>query len=200
MSFGSTDFSPDRQLSNATDLTTRVDDETSNSKKSSSIDLEDADIEFNSIAFGDRQQTISASSDHEDLLLPSSVLRSDPTETDPLLQLHHNDVLVSATTVPSSSRRELGNNIEESDEGFQTPTNRIPLITECPPAPRKPKSQKRTITSLLREEGELYCGDDHLQLLIEVDMWLNFLEDEDRKRIKKARRQAGQGRTEARIK
>ncbi|KAI4304638.1 hypothetical protein MLD38_040118 [Melastoma candidum] len=55
------------------------------------------------------------------------------------------------TPLPQARPRQLGQMIGSGDEdeesGFKTPTSperKIPVILECPPAPRKPKTKKRT--------------------------------------------------------
>uniref|UniRef100_A0A7N0R995 Uncharacterized protein n=1 Tax=Kalanchoe fedtschenkoi TaxID=63787 RepID=A0A7N0R995_KALFE len=144
----------------------------------------------------DRHQ--SAEADCEILFKPSHPTKPDnpSAQIHPPQQLHHPGFLTSATasatTASSHHRGLLGEGAEESDDGFRTPTNTIPSTAECPPAPKKAKSQKRSMSWLLQEESsQLYCGND---LVTEVEMWLEFLEEEEdrKKRLTKklARRQA----------
>ncbi|KAH7862996.1 hypothetical protein Vadar_011937 [Vaccinium darrowii] len=54
------------------------------------------------------------------------------------------EILVSSLRIKTPSRGETKKDEEEEEEdGFRTPPSldqRIPLISQCPPAPRKPKS------------------------------------------------------------
>lgn len=53
------------------------------------------------------------------------------------------EILVSSLRLKMPSRGETKKDEEEEEDGFRTPTSldqRIPLISQCPPAPRKPKS------------------------------------------------------------
>ncbi|KAK6146924.1 hypothetical protein DH2020_017836 [Rehmannia glutinosa] len=73
-----------------------------------------------------------------------------------LEEIHENEGEISdkVTTVNYSNYRDLGKQIAEDDDGFKTPTSaehRIPAITECPPAPRKPRPNlKRKAASTSR--------------------------------------------------
>lgn len=49
------------------------------------------------------------------------------------------------------SDRQSEKKIREDDDGFKTPDHRIPVITQCPPAPKKPRpppsKRKRKVSS-----------------------------------------------------
>ncbi|XVE96869.1 hypothetical protein REPUB_Repub02eG0260700 [Reevesia pubescens] len=77
---------------------------------------------------------------------------------------------------------------DDDDEGFKTPTSldhKIPVIKECPPAPRKPKSNQRTASpscsSRIRRNLQLDFSQELDSLFPEP-----FLADLHRKVVKKA--------------
>uniref|UniRef100_A0A7N0VC12 Uncharacterized protein n=1 Tax=Kalanchoe fedtschenkoi TaxID=63787 RepID=A0A7N0VC12_KALFE len=127
-----------------------------------------------------------------------SVSGPDPAEATHPPQLDHGTPITSAATTTrsateeaadrSSPHRVLGQVVVESDDGFRTPTGTIPLTTECPPAPRKPKSRRRSASALLLQDE---IESRRYDLAVEVDAWLEILEEEDRKKRKMARRRAG---------
>ncbi|XP_028065025.1 cyclin-dependent protein kinase inhibitor SMR3-like [Camellia sinensis] len=92
-------------------------------------------------------------------------------------------ILVSSLTIKTRSLGEFKVSDDDNDGGgFRTPTSldqRIPVITQCPPAPRKPKKTLSLTTKRKAASRRLM-----LDLSTEID---SFLADLDGK-IKKVRK------------
>ncbi|XP_058201631.1 cyclin-dependent protein kinase inhibitor SMR10-like [Rhododendron vialii] len=77
---------------------------------------------------------------------PSSAASTEIQEKDEQREqeVGKHEILVSSLRIKTPSRGEIKKDREDEDEdGFRTPTcleQRIPLVPQCPPAPRKPKS------------------------------------------------------------
>ncbi|CAB4284492.1 unnamed protein product [Prunus armeniaca] len=81
--------------------------------------------------------------------------------------------------------------VDDDDDGFKTPTSlehRIPPMTKCPPAPRKPLRKRKVVTSSSTSRRRIQFQFDHLDTKeLEAFFASNFLLQDLRAKIKKAK-------------
>ncbi|KAK8476550.1 hypothetical protein V6N11_070943 [Hibiscus sabdariffa] len=93
--------------------------------------------------------------------------------------------------VPEESETKYIDDEEEEDDGFKTPTSwdyKIPEMKQCPPAPRKPKANKRRASPTTSTANTSTRGNLQLDLSQVVESWFPVsLVDDLHRKVKKAR-------------
>ncbi|GMI69777.1 hypothetical protein HRI_000647000 [Hibiscus trionum] len=105
----------------------------------------------------------------------------------------------AATSMESEKKNiclaEFKATVDYDDDGFKTPTSldqKIPEMKQCPPAPRKPKANKRRTSASTSTAAATAstCGNLQLDLSQVVESWFSAsLVDDLHRKVKKARTQ-----------